>query len=357
MEYLTLQDLPHRHYNSLNPRSMSSSDGHDHHRAGSEKASGLPSMAPANHLRNNSPPFQPGEQRQGQNALPSFSQLLGSMREPSPPRTPGRRHGSVECSPTANAPQFDDVAWADSKRRRMDSGSGFSTTFDSRRPSVIDPSLPAASSAYSSPRAPQQSGPVPPPSSHHHHHRPSLPHPSAPMAPVSTHVRHQSSPVPQGHVVYSQHPSAHSQVVYGQPQPHPQAPYDHRPSYYQEPHTGHPGHPHDPYFSRSSFSVPQQHYEHMYTQPYNYSFQANINADPNQFNRKRRGNLPKESTTILKQWFAAHRDSPYPTEDEKLHLCQQTNLTLNQVSNWFINARRRAPGKEQRDARDGQEDA
>lgn len=32
---------------------------------------------------------------------------------------------------------------------------------------------------------------------------------------------------------------------------------------------------------------------------------------------------------------------PYPTEDEKRHIAAQTNLTLLQVNNWFINARRR----------------
>lgn len=32
---------------------------------------------------------------------------------------------------------------------------------------------------------------------------------------------------------------------------------------------------------------------------------------------------------------------PYPTEDEKRAIAAQTNLTLLQVNNWFINARRR----------------
>ncbi|KAG0170177.1 hypothetical protein DFQ28_002242 [Apophysomyces sp. BC1034] len=57
--------------------------------------------------------------------------------------------------------------------------------------------------------------------------------------------------------------------------------------------------------------------------------------------RKRRGNLPKAVTAILRDWLAKHKKHPYPTEEEKIALARQTNLTLNQISNWFINARRR----------------
>ncbi|KAG5985387.1 hypothetical protein E4U55_003615 [Claviceps digitariae] len=57
--------------------------------------------------------------------------------------------------------------------------------------------------------------------------------------------------------------------------------------------------------------------------------------------RKRRGNLPKETTDKLRTWFVAHLHHPYPTEDEKQDLMRQTGLQMNQISNWFINARRR----------------
>lgn len=37
----------------------------------------------------------------------------------------------------------------------------------------------------------------------------------------------------------------------------------------------------------------------------------------------------------------AHLNHPYPTEDEKQDFMMQTGLQMNQISNWFINARRR----------------
>ncbi|EPS40290.1 hypothetical protein H072_5904 [Dactylellina haptotyla CBS 200.50] len=57
--------------------------------------------------------------------------------------------------------------------------------------------------------------------------------------------------------------------------------------------------------------------------------------------KRRRGNLPKQVTDLLRNWLHAHLHHPYPTEDQKLELVSQTGLTMNQISNWFINARRR----------------
>jgi len=55
----------------------------------------------------------------------------------------------------------------------------------------------------------------------------------------------------------------------------------------------------------------------------------------------KRGVLPKQATQVMKSWLFQHIVHPYPTEDEKRQISQQTNLTLLQVNNWFINARRR----------------
>ena len=60
--------------------------------------------------------------------------------------------------------------------------------------------------------------------------------------------------------------------------------------------------------------------------------------------------MPKHVTQYLRSWLQEHVDHPYPSEDEKRALAEHTNLNMNQISNWFINARRRilAPQEAQR---------
>ncbi|KMZ66610.1 Homeobox protein knotted-1-like 3 [Zostera marina] len=58
--------------------------------------------------------------------------------------------------------------------------------------------------------------------------------------------------------------------------------------------------------------------------------------------RKRRaGKLPGDTTSRLKEWWQSHSKWPYPTEDDKARLVQETGLHLKQINNWFINQRKR----------------
>ncbi|KAJ3091519.1 hypothetical protein HK102_000266 [Quaeritorhiza haematococci] len=54
-----------------------------------------------------------------------------------------------------------------------------------------------------------------------------------------------------------------------------------------------------------------------------------------------RPNYPEHVTNLLKKWLFDNQAEPYPSEQTKLRLCEQTGLNLTQMNNWFINARRR----------------
>ncbi|KAK8230789.1 hypothetical protein HDK90DRAFT_535652 [Phyllosticta capitalensis] len=142
-----------------------------------------------------------------------------------------------------------------------------------------------------------------------------------------------------------------------------------RPEVHPQPHAGHVPHVMAPYNHPY-----QQHYayEHQYGHPPNVIYHPetgqyyqapawhslDVVGSVDQYGgRKRRGNLPKDATNQLKRWFAMHGDSPYPSEEEKQHLAQQTGLGMNQISNWFINARRRQPGRDAKEALQREQEA
>jgi hypothetical protein len=54
-----------------------------------------------------------------------------------------------------------------------------------------------------------------------------------------------------------------------------------------------------------------------------------------------RENLPDATTKGLKQWLKEHLHNPYPNDLEKKNLARKYNMSLTQINNWFINARRR----------------
>ncbi|MCI4389813.1 hypothetical protein PGIGA_G00103290 [Pangasianodon gigas] len=63
--------------------------------------------------------------------------------------------------------------------------------------------------------------------------------------------------------------------------------------------------------------------------------------DSDKKRQKKRGIFPKVATNIMRAWLFQHLTHPYPSEEQKKQLAQDTGLTILQVNNWFINARRR----------------
>ncbi|CAB4068810.1 Homeobox protein Meis1,Homeobox protein homothorax,Homeobox protein Meis3,Homeobox protein unc-62,Putative homeobox protein Meis3-like 1,Homeobox protein meis3-A,Homeobox protein meis3-B,Homeobox protein meis3,Putative homeobox protein Meis3-like 2,Homeobox protein Meis2 [Lepeophtheirus salmonis] len=58
-------------------------------------------------------------------------------------------------------------------------------------------------------------------------------------------------------------------------------------------------------------------------------------------NSKKRGIFPKVATNILRAWLFQHLTHPYPSEDQKKQLAQDTGLTILQVNNWFIKRKKK----------------
>lgn len=57
--------------------------------------------------------------------------------------------------------------------------------------------------------------------------------------------------------------------------------------------------------------------------------------------RKRRGNLPRDAVRLFKKWVEENKRYPYPNEVQKQEFERLTGLSMQQINNWFINARRR----------------
>ena len=71
---------------------------------------------------------------------------------------------------------------------------------------------------------------------------------------------------------------------------------------------------------------------HQYQSSYHWPMQFESEDMTSQVPKKRRGNLPRDVTDLLKQWFEEHLAHPYPTEEEKQMLCRRTGLAMTQVS-------------------------
>ncbi|XP_072126045.1 homeobox protein Meis1-like isoform X6 [Mobula birostris] len=57
--------------------------------------------------------------------------------------------------------------------------------------------------------------------------------------------------------------------------------------------------------------------------------------DKDKRRQKKRGIFPKVATNIMRAWLFQHLTHPYPSEEQKKQLAQDTGLTILQVNNWF----------------------
>jgi hypothetical protein len=60
-------------------------------------------------------------------------------------------------------------------------------------------------------------------------------------------------------------------------------------------------------------------------------------------NKRKSASLPSEAVEYLKNWMmsAEHIAHPYPTEQEKADIMKDTGIELKQLTNWFVNNRKR----------------
>lgn len=253
-------------------------------------------------------------------------------------------NGSAHSSPHAR-PQFDEGVWQDRKRRRDERNDTLGDIYahpgrpsyaaeqvplDTRRmSSAIDPALRYRNVHPEATEAPRYA--------YQEHRRQSSSY-LPPHAAAGVHSRHRSSPTPQVHQPYRQ-PSIHSVLpgpgsYHPTPAPHPPV-FEQRHSYYSEAPATPQGYTYErapAYYTGPQYAgaAPHPGYDNSYSD--NIRFHPHVGSlDPNVFNRKRRGNLPKDATNMMKQWFQDNRESPYPTEEQKMEMCSRTGLNLSQV--------------------------
>lgn len=61
--------------------------------------------------------------------------------------------------------------------------------------------------------------------------------------------------------------------------------------------------------------------------------------------RKESKQFIRKGARVLREWFLRNQEYPYPTEDQKAQLCQETGFSQRRISTWFANARRRQKQK------------
>jgi hypothetical protein len=85
--------------------------------------------------------------------------------------------------------------------------------------------------------------------------------------------------------------------------------------------------------NQNSANFPARHLEHSdHTSLVDHGFASPMG---------RRGHLPDRAIRHLKSWFFSHKSHPYPSEEQKNAMMEDTGLSRGQINNWFTNARRR----------------
>lgn len=89
--------------------------------------------------------------------------------------------------------------------------------------------------------------------------------------------------------------------------------------------------PSNPYAPQASYYYPEAYAHSYYTTPTQHYHPYSGPRHPLD-KSKRKGNLPKAATDIMKNYLVAHLDTPYPSDEDKIRLCAQTGLQISQVS-------------------------
>uniref|UniRef100_A0A7N0U1N1 Homeobox domain-containing protein n=1 Tax=Kalanchoe fedtschenkoi TaxID=63787 RepID=A0A7N0U1N1_KALFE len=67
----------------------------------------------------------------------------------------------------------------------------------------------------------------------------------------------------------------------------------------------------------------------------------NLKLEFSKRTKKKMGKLPGQARQALLHWWESHHNWPYPSEADKAELERATGLHPKQISNWFINQRKR----------------
>lgn len=62
---------------------------------------------------------------------------------------------------------------------------------------------------------------------------------------------------------------------------------------------------------------------------------------------KKKSDFPDHARALLKAWFLAHINDPYPSHEQKILLAKEGGITMRQIENWLTNTRGRVWKKKQ----------